>query len=50
MPLDDHRLINGVVDGRVKQQATGAIRKRIGAPDLGVTDDFFAMGGYAAYV
>jgi hypothetical protein len=35
MPLDDHRFINGVADGRVKQQATGAIRKRIAAPDLG---------------
>jgi hypothetical protein len=34
MPLDDHRLINGIADGRVKQQAAGAICKRIAASDL----------------
>ncbi len=35
MSLDDHRFINSAIDGGVKQQATGAIRKWITAPDLG---------------
>ena len=34
MYLENHRFINSAIDGGVKKQATGAIRKWITAPDL----------------